>query len=322
MKHVKPKDAGNCAESDMEAIAPLLNFESELDSLQVGELHLTKLTDQDRRGLNDMLAFIGSRYGIPTQLTAKFKLSRSYPKQADEPHSIPKSVVLAARQAIWALRLLKPGSVGTDYMFEITARPDGATMLLAAPLQDCGSPSFGGYAYRLLGKEAGTLAILLDRLKAAQERQQASGLDIALSRFNQSYSRSRGEDRIIDLTIALESSLLADLGDEYKYRLALRGAALSQLDADPVQTSSFLKTLYDVRSKIVHSGKTLQDREIVRMLAKLEPPSTSAMFPEQCEAMVRKIIVTYLEETGANQTVKEINEKLENQILQGLKAEE
>src|SRR5216684_2539896 len=80
-------------------------------------------------------------------------------------------------------------------------------------------------AYELHESDTSTLQELvkaLQQLRSAQPRGKLSiygDLSVALRRFNQSYERETPEDQIIDLTIALESTLLGDLRDELKYRL-------------------------------------------------------------------------------------------------------
>jgi hypothetical protein len=90
-------------------------------------------------------------------------------------------------------------------------------------------------------------------------------LSVGLRRFNQSYERNIPEDQIIDLTVALESTLLADRGEELTYRLAVRGAALLANVGTPWElrkSRALLATMYDVRSRIVHGGQQLSDQSV------------------------------------------------------------
>jgi hypothetical protein len=76
----------------------------------------------------------------------------------------------------------------------------------------------------------------------------------AVNRFNASYAKESSEDRIIDLTIALESSLLYESRGELAYKLSLRGATILRETFDVHETFRFLGKLYRYRSKIVHGG--------------------------------------------------------------------
>jgi hypothetical protein len=78
---------------------------------------------------------------------------------------------------------------------------------------------------------------------------------ITLSRFNSSLLRSDPLDKIIDLTVAMES--LIQSGVEIKFKFALFNSLLSE----PVTEKRFerfklLQTLYDARSSVVHGDIT------------------------------------------------------------------
>src|SRR6266436_5573922 len=105
------------------------------------------------------------------------------------------------------------------------------------------------------------IALLQELVKALQQLRLAQSrgvsalygdLSVGLRRFNQSYERRIPEDQIIDLTIALESTLLADRDEELTYRLAVRGAALLAdvgTPWEPRKGRALLTTMYDVRSR-------------------------------------------------------------------------
>ncbi len=76
-----------------------------------------------------------------------------------------------------------------------------------------------------------------------------------ISRFNLAYTRRTAEDRIIDLTICLES-LLSDSPDAIAYRMQLRAAALLRKTHKPADVRDLIALVYDIRSKVVHTGKT------------------------------------------------------------------
>ncbi len=145
---------------------------------------------------------------------------------------------------------------------------------------------------------------------------------MALRHFNQSYGRTIDEDRLIDLTIALESCLLADAShEELNYRLALRGAALlaqAQL-WEPGKAQALLKAMYAIRSAIVHSGQRLSNlgKDQKKLLGKLG--ILPEKFSGQCENIVRDILRTYvLRLTPGQRSVQTICGDLDRFILQGL----
>jgi hypothetical protein len=75
-------------------------------------------------------------------------------------------------------------------------------------------------------------------------------VSIMLDRFNSSLRRAKLEDRIIDLTVALEAML--NESNEIMFRLSLYLAFTSQQNR--AAAYELFKTLYSVRSKIVHGS--------------------------------------------------------------------
>lgn len=84
---------------------------------------------------------------------------------------------------------------------------------------------------------------LTSKIKACER------LKIPLIYFNQYYNVKSVYERIINLAIVLESSLLADTKDELKYRLKIRTSAFLNEDY-----SDIMACFYDIRSAIVHNG--------------------------------------------------------------------
>lgn len=74
-------------------------------------------------------------------------------------------------------------------------------------------------------------------------------LMIPMLYFMQYYSSGNLFDRIIKLSIILESTMLADCREELKYRLNIRTCHFLQEDI-----SNILSVFYDIRSSIVHNG--------------------------------------------------------------------
>lgn len=100
------------------------------------------------------------------------------------------------------------------------------------------------------------------------------------------------EDRILDYSICLESTLLFGMRDELKYRLALRGAKLLGKHCDPQETFNKLKCLYDIRSKIVHDGHTFDTDEVEKEIKRigLKPGE----FNEATDLLMRQILTAII----------------------------
>ena len=117
--------------------------------------------------------------------------------------------------------------------------------------------------------------------------------DLPFKRFNLTYMRESNEDKLIDLTIALESSLLYGIRDELKYRLSLRGVALLSKKMDVSKIKGLLNLIYDTRSKVVHEGKTIYEfKKLENKLNEINVKKEN--FITECEELTRKVLKTLL----------------------------
>lgn len=128
--------------------------------------------------------------------------------------------------------------------------------------------------------------------------------NVVVNRYLSSLSRTSPEDSVIDFTICLESLLLANERDELKFRLALRGANLLE-NEDPMGIKRTLNNMYDDRSAIVHSGKTLNE------LRRADSGSTI----KEYRSVTEKIIRAYIEKSGGFESINKINEYLDGLCL-------
>jgi hypothetical protein len=85
---------------------------------------------------------------------------------------------------------------------------------------------------------------------------------VAISRFNDSYTRKKDSDRFIDLLIALEA-LFGEGGDSVGYKIRLRCACFlyrfAGVQEDKQRIFQFLKRAYDERSNILHGRQKSLD---------------------------------------------------------------
>ncbi len=229
---------------------------------------------------------------------------------------------------ITALRLVKVGDVGVLAFFETNQMPRSSmpSSFISLPNDQSirRSDSFYSLQFGSLYTLSETDLPVAQALSEALQKldKQKSGLAVALRHFNQAYGRTNHEDRIIDLTVALESCLLADVStEELNYRLALRGAALlAQAKLwEPEKAQALLKAMYAIRSAIVHAGQQLSDlgKDQKKLLGKLGIPPHE--FTGRCENIVRDILRTYVMWlTQEGKSVKTICSDLDHSILQGL----
>ena len=94
-----------------------------------------------------------------------------------------------------------------------------------------------------------------------------SNILLTLDRFNSALSRLELTDRLIDITIALES--LIPGSTEVSNKFSLYNAVTSENDKNKIKgTFGLLKILYDVRSSIVH-GTALSSKKFKQKIKKL-----------------------------------------------------
>ncbi len=307
-----------------ETTVPLLNIESDLaEPYRVGEtLELRPFTLAEK-AMIWQAAYVQVEHRLSAGAFARteFRLTSSFTLDRGTPfHKVRDDrPVSEIGRFLTALRLLKPGRVGASAVF--THRVSR-------------SPAFGfgtwfmgdfevgtwGERYALKMAELPEVVALFDRIGSVGDKR----LGISLRRFNQSYERERGDDQLIDLTIALESCLLTgpESKTELKNRFTLRGAALLRAAHKPQETKRLLSLIYDERSKIVHSGKSLTDPGTEDRFEKMsfDPPIHPLLFPDRAADLTRAILIEYLRRLDRGQGMDAINASLESDLLEGLAA--
>lgn len=258
-------------------IVPLINSTGTLSHQEtIGRFVVEPLLPQEKASLQNILT--SSATGELPDVSwlglrnARHKLIAHFETDLTASHEVVdnerEAIVSEVRNVILALRLLGTGAIAAPVIDQrsFVDTPQLSHVITSAiehalrdwpprPIYDMGAPNMQAVA---------TLAGEIGRLGRQPGR---GGLEVALRRFGQSYGREVFEDIIIDLTIALESSILFGLKDELKYRLALRGAALlamepSSGDVDVAfltKVKALLHLVYDTRSLIVHEGAYLHE---------------------------------------------------------------
>jgi hypothetical protein len=216
-----------------------------------------------------------------------------------------------------AFRLYKAGDIGSK--FHVTEHLDPVTSfsgLRGSPLVGFWIPAHGK-KYQIDGVELPKAFKIFKDLCKLEKCNKLLGLNVALRRFNQSYSRKLPEDKIIDLTIALESILLSAEKDELQYKLATRGARLLKKKSDPLKTRSVLKLLYTLRSAIVHEGLVLSSpsKSIKKNIRSYDADLKPSEIPCICEDIVRAVILEYMSRLRAGNSVQEINLLIDDEMI-------
>jgi hypothetical protein len=320
---------------------PLVNFDSDIQQeSEIGShLQLAPFSPQEKTIVWNEHTFRFPMRAIPISSRdfsyVKFRLTGfRYQKKgsgADHPFFHAQETIAEMGNVLTALRLLKEGDVGTPAIFEKGHISSWADMAYyAMPLKEHlirdQNVDFPLTRYMLRESDllsANSIFKNLERLNSQQAgngiRQLHGDLTVALRRFNQAYGRDIPEDRIIDLTIALESCLLgSNEKDELSYKFSLRGAALLAQEKiwEPGKAQLLLRTIYTIRSGIVHNGEQLTDKSSKNKLQKLGIQSDK--FPQQCENIVRDILRAYVRRRANGESVSTVIGKLDEYIVRNL----
>ncbi|GHP00783.1 hypothetical protein KSF_108300 [Reticulibacter mediterranei] len=318
---------------------PLVNFTCDATGEQAfgPHLFLRPLTPIDKTALwNDdaqHFPFSEPPLDAHTLMSLSWKLSGTYTFLKDDNLTLTtakQEALLELGDIVTALRLLKKGDVGAPAIYEKYHTPvlwQGVRLanVLKGPQQARQFPFSPFLSYVLTEQDIAEMKELsnaLYRLRSGKTSALLYGeMSVALRHFNQSYHRDLPEEQIIDLTIALESSLLADLRDELNYRLSLRGTALLAPTRkwEPSQSQGLLKAMYDIRSGIVHNGRLLTDLEKDLKKLHLRIGIDPHNFVQWCQDIVRNVLKEYVLREARGQTLKEINAELDTYIVESLR---
>jgi hypothetical protein len=169
--------------------------------------------------------------------------------------------------------------------------------------------------FTISGEDATSLQEMYARLSRLKSNNNLIHIDVGIRRFEMASYRANDDDKLVDITIALESLLLYNEKDELKYRLALRGACALRATYPPSVSSKMLRKIYDIRSGIVHSGKNLSSFTNANGLIDGLLPG---QFLSQALSWTRQLIVHYISLLDQGETLQKITSTLDNTILEGM----
>ncbi len=244
-------------------IVPLVGFDSDIDTMTLSDgqfiLKVERLTKKERDWIDEMW----NKPDVGPE-ECKFKVSSSFQfENSKELSPIYYGCHGIIYQFITALRLFQSGNVGSLFIKDVIDFQDNEPILFTTYSDDlsCEPERWlrGEEEYFLSKDNVEDLKRIFDKLGNPGASKKFKRLDIGLKRFNRAYHRSSYEDKIIDIAIVLESTLLFGVNEELKYRLAFRGAALLAKNRSPETTFKVLRMFYDIRSRIVHDGESYLD---------------------------------------------------------------
>ena len=305
---------------------PLLDFESELDEIELGEDTTISFLSNDektqvykrsasrpgpfRDGLNEWDLIGCSHEGV---------WEYSVPHGEEKPK--PQKGIYAV---ITTLRLFKEGSVGIrsqltrpdpDLQHVVSSEPHPLGEMYPAGLHN---------KFVLLENDRRPICDLFASVSSFLSLPRRSNLGLALHRFNLSYERRGFEDKLLDLVISLECVLLPGDRAELKHRLALRASFFLKNYWEPQNTYALMDLMYQVRSNIVHGGKTLEDQldeggfqRKASAITEVENVS-SREFYLHCESRCRTLLREILLKSEEQQDLKEMMISADQSILENI----
>lgn len=302
-------------------VMPLINCITEIP-ITVDNITLSAFTDEEKTSFVSRFGFPfilpeGSLYLVQKsecKLTTTIFKNREIPYLGIHTINTGQNAKMHSKfkKLVTALRLLKSGSIGGSHIFD---RAENYTTWSRTSAQMAVDHSSGKYLINAEDQLA--LQNILGSLNDHVEHE----LNVALRRFNLSYTRELPEDRIIDLTTCLERCLLAGEKEGIKYKFWLRGAALMLNDDgyNPETTRQMLEAGYDLRSDIVHNGSTINDAWS-HLKTNTKNNLSIDTFPDDYANITRSILRKFIHLLHPSGSLKLISAKeLDQRLLNGLK---
>lgn len=234
-------------------------------------IHLTGdylIRTPEESELAELAAFNAFTKRLATVEPSRFKiLEKEFP--AKEPWGVWPKYAAELATVITALRLFKHGTVGYRLsLYELIPKPKYQGL---ATMYDTSQAAFAEGEYKLSKNEIGKLQSFWSFVKdALYKAKEIKSMNLAMSRFEISYSRRQLPDKFIDLMISMEALYLKkDEVQELSYRLSQRAALIIGLERDNrdrILTKKRIKKLYRKRSQIVHGESTdVSFQEVVEL---------------------------------------------------------
>ncbi len=195
------------------------------------------------------------------------------------------------------LRIFKSGRVGMHY-YQLESNYWNPDLLVGGVSGHADTFVVGHGDYIMQGDEIEQFTDLWRKYREI-DFSKDKALNIAIKRFNDSFTRREVEDRIIDLMIAFEAMFLKESEKmELTFKLSLRTAIfLEDVDAERENLFEFMKKAYDTRSDIVHGVKTKDKIKVKRSINAGEYDEyTLNEFVNKLEDIFRECLLKYIQE--------------------------
>jgi hypothetical protein len=299
-----------------EAFAPVSGLKYAGGSIGLDStISLVAFSGADRSALLESFREFGRWASLDEIAESHFRIiGRESYKRGGQPTIGPR-VDEATWGAITAMRLMRSGGVSANVFIErhLDSLSGGSA---SGELTELRAAEHMHAPYVLREEDLPELLTLYRHVMSVRSRASSGTVVLALRRFNLSYTRQFPEDRLIDLAIALEATLLYGIRDELRYRVALRGAALLRKHASPSVTFGVLLDMYDLRSTVVHDGRLLRDLS-PRKRGRASPIDAEYFVVEATD-LVRSVLRRYVERIATGESMDSITKALDGDVTTGL----
>jgi hypothetical protein len=134
---------------------------------------------------------------------------------------------------------------------------------------------------------------------------------VAVHRFQLAASRASVSDELVDLVIALEATLLCQNDrEQLAYRFAVFAACITSDSEDPAATFALAKSLYAMRSRVVHSGQQVESSS-PKDLTGLSPHDYMA----QVRSLTRRIVRVFVQASIGGRPPLAVVEELQAEMF-------
>lgn len=297
---------------------PLLNFSCEEEIKFNDFLEIRELKDDFKSEFAILYKSASNSFDLNLHdlWHAKYMVVFKSVWQVGEEKSYGTEVLLSL---FTALRLLKPGDVGTKSRLMISGGPKPHV------IGGSGGPVFDfltlgrNAQYILNSSEINLVKQLFHETHGLVTSKKFKSIRTALDRLHLSYTRSHLTDKIIDYSIALESLLLSDNNEELLYRMSIRAAWLLRDTFLPTDTKLKVQIFYEMRSCIVHRGYSNSDllnhKLVIKKLRKFHKTLSEKELFVFADDLIKCILTRYLEKLKFKDSIQHINEEIDAGIL-------
>lgn len=303
--------------------APLFNFETEIKAIRLDDfVSIVPFGDDYKSRIMNALGTLDRTMDMRHFASASHAVklaSIDCTHSNDRKKEIKEHARRVLQCAVTSLRLLKPELVGT-LGYILNRRLTGHLGAGIRPLEDLDLPAnrnlFPHDRYVFDRASLGQFRSLYRTLSCNQfERWELSQLP--LRQFNRACQRLKDEDRILDYSICLESTLLSGVRSELSYRLALRAAKLLFSQRNPKETFDRIRCLYEVRSKIVHGNCYIGSKGVKDVIMK-QVAMQPGEFMLSTDLLMRQLLPAIVRRVSRQCTFAKLGKRLDDEIILSL----